>query len=319
MKAAHEAAAGLSQTWAQDLLVTFYASLDYGRMPGDMARRVAKTAAFMAALDRALPSPTGITQAALLDLHGAEGLRRQERLVGFLVAHLAIPWNECAGMAHSAREAARKALDGSQDRSWHNDLVAFSDALAASAKPLSDRSIKSYIGTARELLEAIRVERADQLTQRHLTAWLRHRPGRTNDVLRFLGWLGGNGGSKLSTAKRSQATARARERAVLQTSKNLLGRLASCRDPREGRALLARAIAAVHGVRLERVPAMREGDVARGPECIDLRIQETSITLGPTLSAAFSLFTNGTEDMPFAGRAGIAPLSADGTRHHLRK
>ncbi|MGI4800963.1 MAG: hypothetical protein ACRYG8_44440 [Janthinobacterium lividum] len=319
MKAAHEAAADLRQAWARELLVTFHASLDYERMPGDMARRVAKAASFVATLDHALPSPDGITQATLLDLHGADGLRRQERIVAFLVARLAIPWDGHAGIAHSAREAARKALDGSGGRGWHHDLAAFSEALAASAKPLSDRSIKAYVGAARDLLDGAKVERADQLTQRQLNAWLRHRSGRTNDVLRFLGWLGGNGGPGLSVRPRPKTTARTRERAVLQASKELLTRLTLCQDPREGRALLARAIAAVHGLRLERVLAIQQRDVEGVPERIDLRVEETSIALGPTLSAAFSRFANDTDDLPFAGRARIAPLSAVSTNYHIHR
>lgn len=287
-------------------------------MPGDMTRRVAASATFLASLDSVLSRPTEIDQTTLIDLHGREGLRRQERLVTFLVKRLGLSWDARAGAVHSARRVTLAALNESIDAGWHEDLVAFSATLRQSARPLSDRTVKSYVSAARGLLEAAGIEHASDLTQRHVKSWLRHRPGRTNDVYCFLSWLKEAGGPELEVRFRAGKTVRVRECATLRKAKTFIDQLTACDDPRKGRALLAWAITTIHGVRLEKVLAMRRNDVVPKVDRVELRIDDTIVDLCPILSNAFLRFADRSADMPFAGRAGIAPYSVDSARYFLR-
>lgn len=317
MRAVHAAAEDLRHPWARELLVAFHTSLDYHGIRGDMVRHVPASVAFVASLDRALSRLEEINQAVLLDLHGAEGLRRQERLVAFLVRRLNLPWDHRAGIAHSAQRVVSKTIGNSNGKGSAQDLVAFHEVLTASVKPLSDRSMKSYISAAQGLIEAAGVDRSADLTQHHVNAWLRQRPGRTNDLGRFLFWLGETGGPALDVRPRAKTTARARERATLQTAKMLLGQLATCNSPATGRALLARAIAIVHGLPIESVLGVGASGVKQQNDRIEIRIDDVTIVLSGELSEAFVRFVNGPKDMPFTGRSGITPGSIDGTRYHL--
>ncbi len=311
-------AAGLEQDWVRDLFTAFCGWGRLRRERGDMPRHIGSYASFFAAIDRGCGGIGEVTQARLIELHGAEGLRRGHQVVRFLVDRLALSWDVDAVGAATERGRVDAKVAAARDKQWAGDLEAYRVHLAAGRK-LAANTTRMYVAAAADLLRASSVGRASELTQRHVARHLRRSPGRTTNLLRFLSWVTEESGQGFEPGRPRRTPPRKREKATLGKAAGLLARLGVAQSRPERRALLAAAIGVVHGMPLSEALALRRVvRVGDGPSPA-IGPGGAPVELAGPLAAAFDSLAVGAGALAFPGRNGLQPLSISAVRHHVLK
>lgn len=306
----------LTQPWARDLFLQFHAELDPRHLPGDFARRIPQHLAIFRELDRDRSDPASLTQTCLLDMFGAEGLRRVERLTAFLVARLAIPWDEAVMRARTATDMVGRTLAVTDATRWGRDIRRFNDTLIE--RGVSARTVRVYVAAAAGLMRHADVDGIRHLTSRHVNGWLHWRRGHAASLGRFLSWVATEGGPRLKAHGRPGHTPRKRERILLRKARTMARLLDDATTDAAHRSTLLRIAAIALGVPLENLAALRGGDIQITPEGVGLDI----INIGPCLLPAwlgnhFLRAKAGRHGPVFPGRARFRLRCVDGTRHHL--
>ena len=309
-------AALLGQAWTRDLFTAFCGWDGLRRERGDMPRHIRRYAAFFAVIDRNCASAAEVTQARLVELHGAEGLRRGFQAVAFLAGHLQLDWNVDAVAAATERGRVDTTIAAAGTEPWGRDLQAYRAHLAVSRK-LTPVTTRMYVAAAAAMLGASGVRQASELTQRHLARHLRRSRGRRNNLLSFLSWVAATSVQRFDPGPARRTSPKKREKATLRKAAVLLDRLGAAGSRREHQALLAAAVGVLHGMPLSEVLALRRGDTPG----ID---QRAAVALGRVVEAVDPLIggINKAEAkasaFAFYGRSGLQPLSASAVRHHVR-
>jgi len=311
-----ECAAIVEPAWGRALFEAFGAWPGLARDNAVTIRGMDAYARFFADLGAACGGPEEVIQARLLALFGNEGLRRRVVVVRFLSAHLALAWDQATADAAVEARRIEAAMAAHADRAWIADLRAFHAHLAESA--VRPRTVRMYLAAAAGLLAASGVERAVGLRQAHVRRHLRGRAGRRVGLVRFASWLAATGGNRLLLGAKRRPSPRRRERKVLRTCRALLRTLARATDPRQGRALVAAVISAVHHVPLSRVLALRRTDVATTGERTSLWTGDEEVTLGGPIAAGFERFGSTSGALVFPGRNPVQPLSPTSVARHTR-
>ena len=311
-------AVGLRQAWVRELFVAFCGWDALRRQRGSMARHIGEYAQFFAVMDRHCGKVADVHQTSLLEQHGAEGLRRAHQAVRFLVGRLALPWE--AATAAQVVEGGRVAttVAAAAGQAWAADLDAYRLHLSK-GRALAPATTRIYLAAAAELLRHAGVERASGLTQAHVARHMRRTPGQAANLRRFLSWVGDTWGKAFSHKPKRSMPPRRREKATLRKASHLMARLEGIQDPREGRAMLAAAIAVLHHLPLAKVLALHREEVALEQGRVVLWPAAEVVELAQPLAAALARFTAGDGRFPFPGRNSAQPLTASAVRHHLRR
>ena len=314
-RAAAACADRLEQPWARQLFLEFHAGLDPARTPGGIVRRIPRHLAFFQTIERGRPDPASLTQACLLDLFGADGLRRMETVTVFLVGRLGLRWDEAASRNHPARVAIDRMLAQSDAEPWGADLRRFHSTLMQ--RGVAARTAKVYLTAATGVMRHAGVASAMHLTRTNVNGWLHFRRGHAASLGRFLSWIASEGGPRLTAHGRPKNPARKRERAVLRRAKTLVRLLDSAGSDTAFRSLLARIGALALGVPLESLLDIRSTDIDRTPDGVALHIPGIGKTMLPGwLGEQFLTAVAGRDGALFPGRTGFRPRSVDGTRYH---
>ena len=304
------------QSWVGEVFVAFCVSIDAATAPGDMARRLAGHAKFFTVLDAQCAGTRELSQQRLLDVFGAEGLRRAMRPVRFLAGHLALPWDRDDGVADSDRRRVAATSAAAHGQSWAGDLAAYERHLAAGRK-IAPATTRMYVASAAALLRTAGVECAAELTQAHVSRYLHRYRGRRTNIMRFLSWVSGVSGAGFDVGKVRRTRPRKREKKTLRKASGLLARLEAPRSQREGRALLAAAISVVHGVPMVKVLALRRDQVDAKDSRVILWEDEHAVELAALLRNAFDRYAAHGGYLAFPGPNGLQPLTTSAVRHHL--
>lgn len=309
-------AAGLRRDWVRDLFTAFCGWDGLRRERGDMPRHIGAYAAFFAVIEGGCAGIGGVTQARLLELHGAEGLRRGHQIVRFLAGRLALAWLPDAVGAAAERKRVGSIIEAARGQPWAPDIEAYRAHLAA-GREIAPSTTRMYVAAAAGLLRASGVRRAAELTQRHLARHLRRSLGRGTNLLRFLSWVADGSAQGFDPGRLRRTPPRKREKATLAKAAGLLDRLARAREPRERRALLAAAIGVVHGMPLREVLALGRGRRAGDGKSTVSDPGGAEVELAGRLAEAFDGIAPGTGTLAFPGRNGVQPLSTAAVRHHV--
>ena len=310
-------AALLGQAWTRDLFTAFCGWDRLRRERGDMPRHVRRHAAFFAVVDRNCASAAEVTQARLIELHGAEGLRRCFQAVAFLADRLALAWDPDAVGAATERRRVEATIATAGEEPWGRDLDVYGRYLAEGGK-LAPKTARMYVAAAAALLRASGIERASELTQRHLARHLRRSRGRRNNLLSFLSWVTGASGQGFDPGRARQTAPKKREKATLKRAALLLDRLGSVTSRREHLALLTATTGVLHGVPLSDVLALRRNNVPGDGLAKTIGFSVSGEIL-PSLTEEFRRAATASCAFVFPGRNGLQPLSASAVVHHLRK
>lgn len=310
--------AGLRQDWVRNLFTAFCGWDRLRRERGDMPRHIGNYASFFAAIDRGCGGIGEVTQARLIELHGAEGLRRGHQVVRFLADRLALSWDVDAVGAATEQGRVDARVAAARDEHWFGDLGAYRIHLADGRK-LAPNTTRMYVAAAADLLRASGVQRASELTQRHVARHLRRSPGRKSNLLRFLSWVTERSGQGFEPGRLRRTPPRKREKATLRKASGMLARLGVAQSWRERQALLAAAIGVVHGMPLSETLALGRGvRLSDGPSPA-IGPGGAPVELAGPLAAVFDDLAVGTKTLAFPGRNGLQPLSVSAVRHHVMK
>ena len=306
----------LRQEWAKDLFTALCGSIDAGRAPGDTARRTPGHAAFFAVLDAACAGAAHVMQSRLLDLFGAEGLRRAESPARFLIDRLALSWEAQAGHLDSDRRRIAGTRAAARDQPWSGDLDAYREHLATERK-IAAGTARMYMAAAR-LLVAIGGDRAGRRPHPGARAPIPASvSGAPDEVMRFLSWIPARTGACFDAGSGHRTPPRKPERATLRVAATLLARLAATLDERGGRAVLAAAIIVIHGMPLVRVLSLRHGQLVIMETRTVLWPDAEAIELATALSSALARFSAVGGTLVFPGRNAAQPMTASAVRHHV--
>ena len=315
-KAVEVEAAVLRQDWVRDLFVAFCGWDGLRRKRGDMPKHIGAYARFFAVIDRECRETAEVTQARLVNLYGAEGLRRGFQVVSFLADRLALAWDPDAVAAANERRRVADVMATARGQSWAGDLAAYRDHLAAGSD-IAPATARMYISAAAALLRSSGVCAAANLTQRHLSRHLRRLPGRRTNLLRFLSWLSSKSAQGFDAGTARRTPRRKFERSVIRKAETLLARLSAANGSRERRALVAAVIASVHGMPLKEVLALRRISRTMGSPIAVTRCG-MGVELAEPLATAFRGIDACARGFAFQGRNGIQSLTASAVRHHIR-
>ena len=310
--------AGLRQDWVRDLFAAFCGWDRLRREQGDMPRHIGSYASFFAVIDRGCGGIGEVTQARLVELYGAEELRRGHQVVHFLADRLALSWDVDAVGAATEQGRVDAKVAAARNEEWAGDLEAYRMHLAAGRR-LAPNTTRMYIAAAANLLHASGVRRASELTQRHVARHLRRFPGRRTNLLRFLSWTTEESGQGFEPGRPRRTPPRKRERATLRKAAGLLAQLGMAQGQQERRALLAAAIGVVHGMALSEVLSLRRTVRDSGGSFPAIVPGGAPVELADPLAAAFDSLAVGEGALAFPGRNGLQPLSPSTVRHHVLK
>ena len=306
------------QDWVRDLFTAFCGWDRLRRERGDMPRHIGSYASFFAVIDRGCGGIGEVTQAKLVKLHGAEGLRRGYQVVRFLADRLALSWDVNAVEATTEQGRVDAKIAAARSEHWAGDLDTYRMHLAAGRK-LAPNTTRMYVAAAADLLHASGVQRASELTQRHVARYLRRSPGRRTNLLRFLSWTTQVSGQGFEPGRQRRTPPRKREKATLRRAAGLLAQLGMAQGWREHRACLAAAIGVVHGMALSEVLALRRNVKGSGGSFPAIGPDGAPVELAEVLTAAFNSLAIKKGVLAFPGRNGLQPLSPSAVRHHVLK
>ncbi len=280
-----------------------------------MARRIPGHAAFFAKLEGECNGIQEITQQRLLDLFGAEGLRRADLPVRFIVERLALAWDAEGGAVNSDRRRIAVTVAAARAQPWSGDLEAYRKHLAT-GREIKSATARMYVAAASALLRMARIRAAAELTQADVGRYLHRYRGRRTNIMRFLSWVSGQAGTSFDVGKGRRTPPRKLEKATLRKANYLLDRIATTSDAREGRAVLAAAIAVLHHLPFTRVLALRRSDAAADGAGVTLWRDSANVELVSPLAAGFARFAL-PGHLAFPGRNGLQPLTSSAGRHHV--
>ena len=309
-------AALLGQAWTRDLFTAFCGWDGLRRERGDMPRHVRQYAAFFAVIDRSCASAAEVTQTRLVELHGAEGLRRGFQAVAFLAGHLSLEWHTATVVTVTERLRFEATVAAATKESWVRDLEAYRRHLVTRNR-LAPQTTRMYVAAAAALLRASGVKQASELTQRHLAKHLRPFRGRRNNLLSFLSWTAAVSGHGFDPGRARRTAPKKRERAILKKAGVLLQKLGTAVGPREHRALLAAATGVLHGLPLSEVLALPGNDAPAGDQATAIG-RTWPIDLVGAIAEAFGQSMIAPGAFAFPGRSGLQPLTVSAVRHHVR-
>lgn len=302
----------------RDLFTAFCGWDRLRRERGDMPRHIGRYASFFVIIDYGCGGIDEVTQAKLIELHGAEGLRRGHQVVRFLADRLALSWDVDAVGTATEQGRVDAKVAAARSEQWAGDLEAYRVHLAAGRR-LAPNTTRMYVAAAAGLLHASGVRRASELTQRHVTRHLRRFPGRRTNLLRFLSWTAEESGQGFEPGRPRRTPPRKREKATLRKAAGLLAQLAAAQGRRERRALLAAAIGVVHGMAMSEVLALRRSVQGSGGSFPAIGPGGAPVELAEALAAAFDSLAVGEGMLAFPSRNGLQPLSISALRHHVLK
>jgi hypothetical protein len=310
----------LEQPWVRDLFEVFCAWEQLKKTAGNMTSRIDRYAIFFSVIDQSFATPADINQHRLVEIFGADGLRKSYVVISFLVRRLTLPWSAETTIELVEKRRISELLDKWKSRTWSNYLSGYVEWLAdCQSVPLSLKTIRTYTNAAGRMLDYASIESAGDISQEVLERFIRHHPGQRASLSSFVRFLHECCGAMCINPKKKAASSLAVERRKIAEVKSLVVRLDSCTKPEEMRALLARLIARLYAIPLARVLALTVDEVGNDGGVVVLWPGSLSVRLESRIGDIFVRHVHfyGGSKYVFDGRNGIQPLTYDAVRHYL--
>lgn len=307
----------LDRPWLRALFLDFCAWEGLPWNAPTMPRRIGTYARCFAAIGEGCAGPTEVRQECLLALMGAEGLRRNQLIVRFLVGRLSLDWDPAVAEAHTEGRRIETILAAADGHPWGPALRAYSDRLALD-RALHPRTVRFYLNAAASLLTQVGHADLTLLQQAEVDRYLRRRPGQRASLARFLTHAIDVAGVRLVLSGRQRrADPKAREKALLRDMRELLSRLDRAGSVGKGRAVLATIISKIYAIPLLAVLGLKAPNVSTKGATITLWADGLTVELAPALAGAMRHWASWDGGYLFPGRNGAQPLSSAAVRHHV--
>lgn len=307
----------IEQPWVRTLFQEFCTWGGLLRTAGNMVRRIDAYALCFAAIDRHCTAPTLLGQGLLLQVLGAEGLRRQHLAVRFLVGRLNLDWRPERAEAFIEGTRADALLAAWASQPWGKVLSGYRDHLALDTA-LRSRTVRSYLNAAGGLMASSTSADLAGLQQGDLDRYLRRRPGQRASLARFVSFAAQDTPVRLELLRKREAAApKMRETALLRQVQSLLDQLDAARCTGQGRALLAAALSKLYQVPLLHMLGIKLSDVEVAEAGIVLWPGGLALRLAPPLERGFRRWAPKAGTYAFPGKNRIQPLSPDAVRYRV--
>lgn len=276
-------------------------------------------------IDNALTgSDAEVDNAVLMELFTTEELRSMGMLAQYLGDEGLLTADSDQRLEASLNRLVSKKLQDIEGKPWAEDVRRFHRFLLAREKPLSLRTIKSYLNAAIQLLKLSGVASASQLTQANVDRYFKKFPGSKASSTVFFSYLRGIGSVSVQGGKAKTRPTNLRQRA--KQVRRIQDRLAEVTARRDRVPLVAKLLSILFGVPLEYVLRMRHEhlDVTPSDERIFLKndwlaVPEEIVGLVRELTAAPESQKQSGRSWVFPGRLVSDHLSTEAVKYHLEK
>jgi hypothetical protein len=209
---------GLKFPWLAQILekhATRIANISSAR---NIPARIDNAAAFLKRVGEAIDDPQKVTHAALLEVFGAEKLRRQKGIVGDLL-EFAGERRDATAVARDAEQRRLKALDEKVSlEPWAPITDAYRLWLRSRPKAIAERTERLYLAAAQRFLGAIEAQSVDEIEEKNLAGFAHRHKGYRASLRSFATWLETTTGRKFEIQKaRRTAPKQLEERAIRKT------------------------------------------------------------------------------------------------------
>jgi len=158
--------------------------------------RIYNAAAFLKRVGEAIDDPPKVTHAALLEVFGAETLRRHKGIVGDLL-EFAGERRDPTAVARDAEQRRLKTLDEKVSlEPWAPITDAYRLWLRSRPKAIAERTEHLYLAAAQRFLGAIAAQSVDEIEEKNLAGFAHRHKGYRASLKSFATWL------EISTGRR---------------------------------------------------------------------------------------------------------------------
>lgn len=304
----------LEQDWVRALFAAYCSSGLLPRHAGDIAALIDRYARFFAQLDRECTAPRQVTQERLLEIFGADGLRRAMKVVGFLATALQLDWSAAVQEDTVERARIEERLTRHREEAWAGLLCRYSDALHG--RGVSQKTVRMYLAAAAGLLGSCGATAAGDVEQDHIDRYLKRKPGAAASLTPFVSFLAGQAGKPLRPGKLRRGDPVRREKATIAKVRTLLQRLEGPVSPRERPPVLIEVIALLYAVPRKQVAALRKEEVRELAEGrLVLWPDGLKVVVEPVVARPLAeQMAGAVGELVFPGRNGVQPVSVAGRR-----
>jgi len=311
----------LEQPWVRDLYLEFCMSDRVRKSAGNVTARLDNYAAAFSNIDKAFRSASHLSQEGLFALFGAEGLRRQFNIIGFLCERIRMSWTDQGLEKLTEQRRTAGILNHWTNSPWYRDLIAYHAHLVSpDGKRRQAKTVRVYLNAAARLLNSAAVARAKDLLPLHVTTYLRNSPGQAACLAVFVSWLRTEFGNDLPRPRVKHQNPIFLEKALVLRLAGVLRRLNETANFRERRALIVMAISDLFLVPPKQILSLRPESIEIAGRRVTLHLGRRSILLSEELSVAFMEICRFRPGKPvFEGRNRIQNASLAGIKYQITK
>ncbi len=284
-----------------------------------VAGRIDRFAEVFKELEASVSAPDQIDQTFLLNRFGAEGLRRRQMVIGFLVEVVGVAWSNDVTIDFLEEKRISKIFVEAERFGALAALRSLDDSLKAGVRPIKPLTRRLYLRLMLDFALFLKPAPLSAATTPRLRAFLKRRPGQKaaiHRIARFLNEAFRIRLEPMTPPKRSQI---ALDRDLLRRVAALRAALREAPPMSRGRALTAGLLSELYLVPRNVVVALPRGALEQtvggaslvlphGRFDLDPRIAEPVLRYAPPADASFL----------FPGRVAGRHLTAASLTHHLR-
>lgn len=313
-----EQAERFTRPWVRALFEGFTISDGFDRLQPDVAADLARVAEQFLDLEAQFESPAQLSQEALLEAFGLDGIRKRQRMLGYLVAAARLEWTNEESRAFKERRAAATILEEAEV-AGHGAVIG---AYAAQMNPrLAGRTQVAYLRAALVFMAVQKGRPLAGIDDERVLGFHRQWPGYRASLTPFLSFLVREHGLTLSVSQRkTEQSQRSVDRKLVKRVRTIRTLLQANPPLAEGRALAAALLAALYQCPLETVLELPAFAFRYDGGRLWVLLPEERFKLAPEVASWLEAYVVICAPGPaFPGRPTSRPLHPTSAIHHLRK
>ena len=307
-----------SRPWARALFEGFTISDSFDRGQADVVADLAQVADQFLDLEAAFPSPAEFSQEALLACFGLEGVRKRQRMLGYLIAAAGLEWTNEASRSFKQRRTVALLLEEADSSGCGAVIGAYAEQLDPS---LSGRTCIAYLRAALAFMQMQNGRPLAGIGDERVMGFHRQKPGYRASLAPFLSYLVRERGLKLAiTLRKTPRSQCAEDRSLVRRVRAIRAALQASPPAPEARALVAALLAALYRSPLETVLELPAFAFRYDRGRLWVHLPEGRFRLAREVATWIEAYAITCAPGPaFPGRPKSRPLHPTSVLHHLRK
>lgn len=314
--ASERLASELVTPWAKTLFRGFCRWGGFDRTQPDVVQELTRIADQIVDIEKRFVVPANLTQTALLEAYGVEGLRRRQLLVGYLTACCDVAWSESVAFEFNQRRRADAIVADASAAGHADEITRYEAWLSAD---LSPRTRVTYLRVARAFIAAQRGRDLATVDEARIMAFIRQNPGYRASLSSFTAYLREVHAAPIpSLSQRPVRTQRARDRTLVRRARLLRDALVNPSSNAAGRAALVALLGVLYQVPLEDVASLPSSAFRWIKGRLWLSCKQGDFRLTPEVAAyveTYAVLDN--KGYAFPGRPATRPIHPVTISYHL--